>query len=105
MRERDFHDEAALKAVADVRKSMDTLLTESKTAKEARDSPLYYISFPNGLKIIEGTLLKQRALIAQKEYELAKAGGDAAKQQEAKLKYENAKKAFCKFLENAFYLD
>jgi hypothetical protein len=106
MHEPEFTDDAAINSVAIVRSRIYELLEKEKSTKDILDSPQFYITFPNSLKKIEGTLLKQKALIAQKEYELQKARkSDDAKLREAKSNFEKAKREFCTFLKSAIYVD
>lgn len=106
MHEREFTDDAAINSVSIIRSRIYELLEKEKSTKDILDSPQFYITFPNSLKKIEGTLLKQKAVIAQKEYDLLKTRkSDDAKLREAKSNFEKAKREFCTFLESAIYVD
>jgi hypothetical protein len=106
MHEREFTDDAAINSVSIVPSRIYELLKKEENTKNILDSPEFYITFPNSLRKIEGTLLKQKAVIAQKEYKLLKATkSDDAKLREAKSNFEKAKKEFCTFLKSAIYVD
>jgi|OpeIllAssembly_1097287.scaffolds.fasta_scaffold244209_2 hypothetical protein len=81
------------------------LLEEKKLSKDILESPQFYITYPNSLTIIEGTLLKQKALLAQKEYELLKQKGKVRESKKAEKTFIRAKEDFCKFLSKAIYVD
>ncbi|WOV91584.1 MAG: hypothetical protein R1F54_02725 [Candidatus Zeuxoniibacter abyssi] len=58
----------------------------------------YYISHPNTIAIIHGTLLKQRALLLKYKYA-------ETKNKENKAAYEKALNAFCDYVKTTYYSD
>ena len=62
-------------------------------------------SYPNALNQIHGTLLKQRALVAEQELEIAKLHRRSREVRAAQANFANAQREFCQFLEVATFID
>jgi len=105
MKESEFTFEEANQALEILRKRMYGLLEEKKLSKDILESPQFYITYPNSLTIIEGTLLKQKVLLARKEYELLKQKGKVRESKRAEKIFIRAKEDFCKFLSKTIYVD
>jgi hypothetical protein len=62
-------------------------------------------SYPNALNQIRGTLLKQRALMAEQDLALAKAHRNARQARAAQANLDAARQEFCGFLDAARFID
>ncbi|MBI3516642.1 MAG: hypothetical protein HY060_21630 [Proteobacteria bacterium] len=68
-------------------------------------APTFLSSYPNALHQIHGTLLKQRALMAEQDLALAKAHRNAQEARTARANLEVALREFCAFLADTHYID
>jgi hypothetical protein len=73
---------------------------------DLRDDSSHYISYANSLRFVEGTLLKQQALIERARRDtLAARAAPGSSQSEARSRFAAAKRRFCDFLRAAEYVD
>lgn len=83
MTEEEFTKERFLSSLAYFENDLPNKLNTSKETKELTNRSIFWISYRNGLKFIEGYMLKQEALL--------KGGAE--------------KKAFCEFIVGSEYVD
>jgi hypothetical protein len=100
--ENDFSLEKAQNSVNFLRTDFAKRIWGPDAVKDFGASSEHYISYANSLRFIEGALLKERALHLRAQSQLLAPSGEARAAQSA---YENAKKAFCTFVQNSIYVD
>jgi len=109
MDEREFNFEHAISSIAYLEKDVyDILKTHGATS--VLDAENFYISYPNSIKFVKGTLLRQEALLAKEKLEVAKLKASTSKGSNesviiAEKAYHEAKEKFCMFLKSAEYVD
>jgi len=110
MREAAFTREGAERALAYFKTTLPALMAEMKDLQRLQATDRYYISYPNTLRILEGWLLKQDALVARDSLALLQARqktGDASAEEvvRARAQFDTRKQRFCTFVANAHYVD
>jgi hypothetical protein len=110
MYEKDFNIDRAMKSVKYLEEDVITIIQEHKGPHSVLQNERFYISYPNSLTFVKGTLLKQEALIAKNVLELEKLkfkNGANNKEDfyKAAKAYNAKKKKFCDFLKTAEYDD
>jgi hypothetical protein len=82
-------------------------LEQEEKARDVLTTPEFYIRYPNSLRVLKGTLLKQAVVIAQQRLELAEMRKplDEAAVKKAGRDYKEAKREFCEFMKTAVYVD
>ena len=105
MHEREFTVDHAIESLDFLQKDFSSTIF-SPGPKELRNDSSNYISYANGLKIIEGALLKQQALIERGRKEtLSARAASRSPQNDASVRFEAAKKRFCDFVRSAEWVD
>jgi hypothetical protein len=111
MTERTFTEKAALDSLLWLENDLVPLIKRHKTTDELLNyTEGFGIPYPNSVAIIKGTVLRQRALLAQARLESAnlklKSGVGSAKDVElSRWQFAVARKEFCEFLRHAIYVD
>jgi hypothetical protein len=111
MTERNFTEKAALDSLRWLEKDLVPLIKRHKSTDDLlNNTEGFGISYPNSIAITKGTVLRQRALLAQARLENAnlklKAGIGNVKQVElSKQQFAVARKEFCEFVRHAEYVD
>ena len=109
--EGDFTENRALSSLNWLENDVWALLKEHKTTNELRmNTEGFGIPYPNSLKIVRGTFLRQRALLMQALLEIErykhKAGTTTKKMvEDAERQFVTAREEFCVFLRSAEYVD
>jgi len=91
MTEADFTEERFYSSLLYLQNDLPEKLKEAKETKELTGRAVFWVSYRNGLKFIEGYMLKQTAILER-----------AAGHQQAK---ESAVEKFCSFVSGAKYVD
>ena len=111
MQEAEFHSDKALEAVEWLEKDVWDVIRRSKTTEELMsDTEGFGIPFPNSVAIAKGAILREQALVEQGRLELVKLkrkDGTATDAQvsAADRRFKEARRAFCRFLKQAQYVD
>jgi len=110
IREDQLDFATAMDSVTYLEKQVPSLLDKHTQTKKVIQDESYYIGYPNSLRIIRGSLLRQRALIARERMELtalkSQSGKAGAKEREAaEREYRKAAKDLCSFLKGSGYAD
>jgi len=110
MSEAVFTRDAAERALGYFRTTLPQLMGEFKDFQRLQSVDRYYISYPNTLRILDGWMLKQDALVARDSAVLVEArrkNGDAsdAEVARARAQYESRRQRFCAFVAKASYVD
>jgi hypothetical protein len=106
MHEREFTVKNAMESLQFLRNDFSSRIFGPGPQEDLRNDSSHYISYANSLRFIEGTLLKQEALIerAQRDTLSARAASRSS-QRDAGVRFEAAKSHFCDFLRSAKYVD
>lgn len=110
MHEEEFNFDEAMKSLRFLKGDIYKMLREHKETADVMDSAGFYVGYPNSLSFVQGTLLKQRALLARAALDGRRAhiqpnadtSVDILRLEKA---YEEARTDFCKFLNKARYVD
>lgn len=96
----------AIESLDFLQKDFSSRIFSPGPKEDLRNDSSHYISYANSLKIIEGALLKQQALIerGRKETFSARAASRSSRN-DAGIRYEAAKKRFCDFVRSAEWVD
>lgn len=111
MVEGDFTFSKAIGSLRWLEKDVWDVIREHKTTQELMMSTESFgIPFPNSVSIIKGALLRQQALLERERLEIArlrlkKGSGRKGDVETAQKRFEDARKEFCKFLEEAKWVD
>jgi len=105
MHEREFTLDHAIESLEFLQNDFSSRIF-SPGPKELRNDSSNYISYANSLKIIEGALLKQQALLERSRRDtLSARAASRSSQSDAGVRFAAAKKRFCEFVQSAEYVD
>ena len=106
MHEREFTVKHAMESLQFLKNDFSSRLFGSGPQEDLRNDSSHYISYANSLRFIEGTLLKQQALIERARRDtLSARAASRSSQSDAGARFEAAKSRFCDFLRSAKYVD
>ena len=110
MYKKEFTFQHAMQSLEYLEKDVINIIKKHKESHSILEDESFYISYPNSIAFVKGTLLKQEVLIARNKLEveklkLKKDTGSKKEVKEAENIYLNAKKKFCDFLKSAEYVD
>lgn len=111
MVEGDFTFSKAIESLRWLEKDVWDVIRQHKTTEELMSSTERFgIPFPNSVSKIKGVLLRQQALLERERLEIARLrlkadSGSKADVETAQKRFENARREFCKFLEQAEWVD
>lgn len=106
MEEGLFTIEEALGSLPYLESKVIRMMQEHEATRDVLWSEHFYITYPNSLNILKGTILRQNAYICRQKLEIAKLQqADPGALGNAQRDFEKAKKAFCDFLKEAEYVD
>jgi len=110
MEEKAFTAKEFAEALSYFSEELPKELSKAEKTTDFLDGEGFRIGYPNVIKTMEGYALRQEALLRRAERDLViERGlrGRASKQDvaAAKARFEEAKRRFCSYLENALYTD
>lgn len=110
MYEKEFIFQHAMQSLEFLEKDVINIIKNHKGPHSVLENESFYISYPNSITFVKGTLLKQEVLIARNKLEVEKLKlknktGSIKEVSVAENIYLNAKNKFCEFLKHAEYVD
>jgi len=110
MPEQNFSVDKALGAFQYFEVALPQLIRSSNLTQEVVRNELFYVGYPNHLRVVEGAFLRSQALLRKSEHALIleqRKAGKATSEEvgAAEQRLKDAKEQFCKFVGQARYSD